>query len=140
MEKFKYGPLLWNHVDDEDDSGNYWWSGLAPVNYDEMGIPIDKRELQCLPITCPVHPNYEPKHSVFNSALQEHLPSIKEWKEWFDFHFIEISEHRIKREILRWYVKDTDRRTLSKKFRELQSKCNSIDEMVDLVWPLDDDK
>ena len=45
MEKFKYGPLLWNHVDDEDDSGNYWWSGMAPVNYAETGIPVDEKGL-----------------------------------------------------------------------------------------------
>ena len=140
MEKFKYGPLIWDHIEEDDNSGNYWWSGSPPVNYDEMGIPIDQRGLQCLPLSSPVHPNYESKHPVFNLPLGEHLPSIKEWKEWFDFHFIEISEHRIKCEILRWYVKDTGRRRLSKKFRKLQSKCNSIDEMVEAVWPPDDDK
>ena len=26
MEKFKYGPLVYNTTEDEDDSGNYWWS------------------------------------------------------------------------------------------------------------------
>ncbi len=47
-EKFRYGPLVWNHIDDEDDSGNYWWPGLSPVKYDEMGIPSDIKGLQCL--------------------------------------------------------------------------------------------
>jgi hypothetical protein len=37
-EKFKYGPLVWNHVDEEHDSGNYWWSGLPPVNYDDAWV------------------------------------------------------------------------------------------------------
>jgi hypothetical protein len=107
-EKFKYGPLIYNHMEDEDDSGNYWWPGISVVGYDRDGIPIDSAGLQCLPLNSPVHPFYEPKDSVFSSTIQDHLPSIKEWKEWFDKEFIEISEKRIKREILRWYVKDGD--------------------------------
>ena len=38
MTKFKYGPLVWNHIEDEDDSGNYWWPGLPPVSYDDTEI------------------------------------------------------------------------------------------------------
>jgi len=138
VEKFKYGPLLWNHVDDEDDSGNYWWSGLAPVNYDETGIPVDEKGFQCLPLSSPVHPAYTLKHSVFNSALQDHLPSFAEWQSWCDENFINIDETRIKREILRWYSKCDSGR--SKQFYTLQQRAKSLNEMVDLVWPLDDDK
>ena len=101
-EKYKYGPLVWNHIDDDDDSGNYWWTGLAPVMYDEVGIPSDEKGLQCLPISCPVHPGYNVKHSVFSSPLQDHLPSIDEWQTWFDEQFIDIDKARIRREILRW--------------------------------------
>ena len=54
-EKFKFGPLIWNHIDDDDDSGNYWWPGLRPLRYDDMGIPTDAKGLQCLPMSCPVH-------------------------------------------------------------------------------------
>tara|TARA_Y100000004_G_scaffold30491_1_gene31758 strand:- start:208 stop:624 length:417 start_codon:yes stop_codon:yes gene_type:complete len=136
-EKFKYGPLVWNHLEDDDESGNYWWPGLAPVKYDETGIPIDEKNLQCLPITCPVHPGYNIKHSVFNSALKEYLPSVDEWQTWFDEHFIEIDEARIKREILRWYAKQNKK---SRRFYELQNHVNSLDEMVEAVWPLEDDK
>ena len=135
-EKFKYGPLVWNHVDEEDDSGNYWWPGLAPVKYDKMGIPVDEKNLQCLPVSCPVHPSYEPKHSVFNFTLQDYLPSIEEWQDWFDNQFIEIDEARIKRDILRW---DSRHRYKPKNFFELQERVNSLDEMVEAVWPLEDE-
>jgi hypothetical protein len=137
-EKFKYGPLVWNHVDDEDDSGNYWWSGLSPVSYDDAGIPVDEKGLQCLPMSSPVHPSYEMEHPVFNSPLQDHLPSIEEWKDWFELNFIIIDETRTKREILRWYAKQ--RGMKRSKFFELQKQAKSLNEMVDLVWPPDDDK
>ena len=136
-EKFKYGPLVWNHVDEEDDSGNYWWPGLVPVKYDEMGIPVDEKNLQCLPITCPVHPGYSIKHSVFNVALQDYLPSIDEWQTWFEEQFIIIDKTRIQREVLRWYSKQ---RNKSQRFYELQNRVNSLDEMREEVWPPEENK
>ena len=136
-EKHKYGPLVWNHIDDDDDSGNYWWTGLAPVKYDEVGIPSDEKGLQCLPISCPVHPGYNVKHSVFSSPLQDHLPSIDEWQTWFDEQFIEIDKARIRREILRWYAKQQNK---SRSFYELQKRANSLNEMVNLVWPPEENK
>ena len=136
-EKYKYGPLVWNHIDDDDDSGNYWWAGLAPVKYDHMGIPSDIKGLQCLPMSCPVHPGYNIKHSVFSSSLADHLPSIDEWQTWFEENYIEIDEARIKREILRWYAKQ---RNKSNRFYDLQERANSLNEMVDLVWPPEENK
>ena len=56
---------------------------------------------------------------------------IWEWEEWFEEHFIEISENRIKREILRWYSK---RNGKTKEFFILQSTCKTLDEMVKAVW------
>ena len=136
-QKFKYGPLIWNHVEEEDDSGNFWWPGLTPVKYDDMGIPTDEKGLQCLPMSCPVHPSYQPKHSVFNKALQDHLPSVDEWRDWFEEHFIIIDEARIKREMLKWYSKQ---RIKSQRFYELQEHVNSLNEMVNLVWPPEENK
>ena len=138
VKKYIYGPLMWNVIDHDDDSGNYWWNGSAPVDYDEMKIPIDSLGLQCLPLSCPVHPNYSIKDSVFNEQIKDYLPSFKEWEDWFDINFIEIDKHRIKREILRWYVKDPDR--VSKDFYELQKNIENLDEMVDAVWPQDENK
>ena len=138
MTKFKYGPLVWNHIEDEDDSGNYWWPGLPPVSYDETEIPIDVRGLQCLPMHSPLHPDYESKDFVFNSHINDYLPTIKEWADWFDEHFIEITDYRIKREILKWYVKNSKKVTAN--FLNLQSKCSSLDEMVEIVWPPEENK
>jgi hypothetical protein len=136
-EKFRYGPLVWNHIDEDDDSGNYWWAGLAPVKYDHMGIPVDEKDLQCLPMSCPIHPGYNIKHSVFSSSLQDYLPSIDECQTWFDEQFIEIDEARIKREILRWYSKQAHK---SANFYTIQDSVNSLDEMVEVVWPLEENK
>ena len=52
---------------------------------------------------------YAPVHSQYNRELDIYLPSIEEWKSWFDSEFINISEHRIKREILKWIIKDKSR-------------------------------
>ena len=138
VKKYKYGPLVWNTVDEENDSGNYWWPGSGIVAYDKTNIPIDSEGLQCLPMSSPVHPHYEPKDYVFNKQIKDYLPSFKEWQEWFDVNFIEINEDRIKREILRWYVKERPR--ISKDFVKLQNSVENIDEMVDAVWPLDENK
>lgn len=137
-EKFKYGPLVYNYSDDEDDTGNYWWSGLTPIGYDHDNVPIDKEGLQCLPLQSPVHPGYVPVHSQYNKKLDVDLPSIEEWKSWFDSEFIDISEHRIKREILKWVIKDTAR--ISKKFIEVRASCKTLDELVEIVWPLEENK
>lgn len=136
-EKFKYGPLIWNHVQEEDDSGNYWWPGLPPVEYDREGIPLDNKGLQCLPISSPVHPDYESKNSVFHISINDYLPSLEEWSEWFDEHFIEISEDRIKREILKWYSRQSGKTV---EFFKLQENCSTLDEMVKAVWQPDENK
>jgi hypothetical protein len=136
-EKFKYGPLIWNYIDEEDDSGNYWWTGTALVGYDKDNIPIDAKGLQCLTMSSPVHPKYQLKHSVFSSIIKDHLPSIDEWRQWFDEQFIEIDDARIKREILRWYVKTQN---VTPAFISLYSKCETLQEMVMLIWPQDENK
>ena len=88
-------------------------------------------------MSCPVHHSYQPKHSVFNKALQDHLPSVDEWRDWFEEHFIIIDEARIKREMLKWYSKQ---RIKSQRFYELQEHVNSLNEMVNLVWPPEENK
>ena len=52
-----------------------------------MGIPIDSRGMQCLSLQSPLHPAYTIKDSVFHEALNDYLPSIAEWKEWFADQF-----------------------------------------------------
>ena len=80
-ERFKYGPLIYDTVDDVEDidgGGNYWWAGLHPVGYDEMGIPVDSQGLQCLPLSSPFHPDHIPKDPVYNQYINDYVPSIKE--------------------------------------------------------------
>ena len=48
-----------------------------------------------------------------------------------------IDEERIKREILRWYSRQ---RYKSNNFFELQERVKSLNEMVDLVWPPEENK
>lgn len=137
MEKYSYGPLIYNTVDDDDDSGNFYWSGFPPVAYDSDGIPIDKNGNQCLPLECPLHPGYKPKEFVFSEILQDKLPSLEEYKEWFKENFLEATDRQIYRYILKWYVFNREDVDKPLQFFELQKKINSIDEMVGQVWQLD---
>jgi hypothetical protein len=111
--------------------------GTIPIGYDKDNIPIDAKSLQCLPMSSPVHPGYQLKHSVFNPLIKDHLPSIDEWRQWFDEQFIEIDDARIKREILRWYEKNQN---VTPAFISLYSKCETLQEMVEAVWPQDENK
>ena len=74
---------------------------------------------------------------MFSSSLADHLPSIDEWQTWFEENYIEIDEARIHREILRWYIKQNNK---SQNFYKLQESANSLNEMVDLVWPPEENK
>ena len=72
MEQFKYGPLVYNTVESDDDSGNYYWpgNGIPPVGYDEYNIPIDSKGFQCLDAQqCPLHPHYEVIDDVVKVGL-----------------------------------------------------------------------
>ena len=129
MEQYKYGPLTWATID--DDSGNYYYPGTPPIGYDNQGIPIDERGLQCLDILCPVHPDYQMKDAQFCAAIHDYLPTVKEWTEWFEKEFIDISEERCQREIVRWYNKQSSQ---TKEFQELASNCSSIAELAEKIF------
>ena len=131
MEKYRYGPLIYNSTTDEDDSGNFYWNGMPPVGYDSMGIPIDPNGNQCLPFDCPLHPNHSPKYTEYNNFLGADLPTVEAFSEWFEDNFIRVDERDYYFYILRWYNFQSDGSTnLINK-----AKDNSIDEMIDLVWP-----
>jgi len=102
MEKFKYGPLVWNLGGDDDDEGNYYWGGQPPVAYDSMKVPVDLDGRQCLPIDCPFHP-----HHVFKNTIESRhdrtvrFPSsFQEYEEWLDKNFIVFDENPVKRNIM----------------------------------------
>ena len=132
MEKYTYGPLVYNSTTDEDDSGNFYWNGMPPVGYDPMGIPIDPNGNQCLSFECPLHPNHTPKYTEKNEWLGEDLPTVGSFSEWFDDNFIDVKERDVYFYILRWYSLQG-----SSNLNNLLAKAEgkSIDEMIDLAWP-----
>ena len=99
-EKFKYGPLVWNCIGDENEEGNYYWPGNPPVAYDEMGLPIDKDGRQCLPIDCPFHPHYSFKDFITSKYGIKFPASLKDYEEWLDKNFIVFDESTVKRNIV----------------------------------------
>ena len=131
MEKYKYGPLVYNTTTDEDDSGNFYWNGMPPVGYDSMKIPVDPNCNQCLSFECPLHPNHTPKNFEYNEWLEDELPTVEAFSEWFEDNFINVEEIDILFYILRWYSLQGEGLT------NLLSKAGkkSIDEMIDLAWP-----
>ena len=131
MEKYSYGPLIYNTTADEDDSGNFYWNGMPPVGYDDMGIPIDPNGNQCLPFECPLHPNHSPSAVEYNNWLEDELPTWKSFEEWFDDNFINVTPRDIYFFIIRWYSLQPD------KLEHLQDKAgpHSIPQIVDLAWP-----
>ena len=95
MEKYSYGPLIYNTTADEDDSGNFYWNGMPPVGYDDMDIPIDPNGNQCLPFECPLHPNHSPSAVEYNNWLEDELPTWDSFEEWFDDNFINVTPRDI---------------------------------------------
>ena len=128
MEKYKYGPLVYNIASDEDDEGNYYWNGLPPVGYDQMGIPIDKEGMQCLPIASPLHPSYEPVETEYNSFLKMEIPSISSCMLWFDDNFISISEEDCKFYILRWLSKNYSNHSI------FSSNSFTTEKAINKIW------
>ena len=101
MEKFKYGPLIYNCVNEEDDSGNYYWPGEPPVGYDKWGVPVDRFERQVLPINCPFHPFYDfpdKKRSLVVNAI--YIPtSLKCYFDWCEENFVKPDGILFKRDV-----------------------------------------
>lgn len=103
MEKFKYGPLIYNGMWDDDESGNYYWPGKQPVGYDDMGIPVDSEGRQCLPLSCPFHPYFVYKSTKKSQAITYlFLPeNLSCYYDWCNENFINASASTFKRDILR---------------------------------------
>ena len=139
MEKFKYGPLIWNCFTEDDESGNYYWNGSPPVGYDDDGIPIDQEGMQCLPIESPVHPSWicDKDKLEFNNFLGFKIPSIVSTREWFDANFLIVSDTQCKKYIIRWIRKN---QYGTSGFYDMVRDSSSLREMMDRVWPQDEHK
>ena len=77
------------------------------------------------------HPDYQMKDAQFCAAIHDYLPTVKEWTEWFEKEFIDITEERCQREIVRWYNKQS---LQTKEFQELASNCSSIAELAEKIF------
>ena len=139
MEKFKYGPLVWNHRGEDDESGNYYWNGKPPVEYDGSKIPVDEDGNQCLPIVSPVHPGWQADldRCSYNSVLGEKIPDLDYVSEWFEDNFLIVSDKQCKKYVLNW-IRRTYRSSIL--YQKLIFKCSSIQEVMDLIWPQDEQK
>ena len=127
---FSYGPLTWASIENRI-KGNFLYKGDYPVDYDNEGIPIDEKGLQCLDLRCPVHPNYKPINPVFSPLINDTLPSNLEWKRWFQENYIQIDNARIMREILKWYMKQ-ERQSLE--FKKIKASCSNLTELTEKIF------
>ena len=127
---FSYGPLTWASIENRI-KGNFLYKGDYPVEYDNNGIPIDDEGNQCLPITCPLHPDYKPTNPVLSPMINDTLPSNLEWKRWFEENYIQIDNARIMREILRWYMKQ-ERQSLE--FKKIKASCTTLTELTEKIF------
>lgn len=135
MEKqFKYGPLVYNTNQSEEDEGNYFWNGSPPVGYDESGIPIDANGNQCLSINSPLHPAFDPAETVFSEVLQSRIPTINCFRKWFDENFLIISDDQIKRYIIKWWRNKAARDNYHSYLNVLHN-YSSVEEIMEAVWP-----
>ena len=140
-EKFKYGPLVYNSINDESDEGNYWWPGNPPVAYEaESGpfrIPVDANGNQCLPGESILHPNCRVEKwesfelcKIPSLLLRCKIPSLSWCREWFEDNFLIVSDYDVCRYILRWcnwnYQWDLE-------WVEFV-KNKTIDELINEIW------
>tara|TARA_Y100000389_G_scaffold108813_1_gene105909 strand:+ start:187 stop:615 length:429 start_codon:yes stop_codon:yes gene_type:complete len=137
MEQYKYGPLVYNTTDSDDDTGNYYWPGIAPVGYDDIGIPIDNIGYQCLDVVqCPLHPGYEVKDedTEHNEALGCKIPTLNSFNGWFEDAFIKAEPRDLAFFIIRWlnFQDDVHPATsaLYSKYAQLD-----IDDIINAIWP-----
>ena len=133
MEKYKYGPLVYNTTHPEDDdSGNFYWPGLPPVGYDDLGIPVDEKGLQCLDDSSPLHPHHVPREVERNLAIGCELPTREAVKQWFDDNFLIVSDWDVCRFILRWYNLQLQQTDL---YTSIATTSKSIEEVIEKIWP-----
>tara|TARA_Y100000816_G_scaffold174003_1_gene125158 strand:- start:496 stop:915 length:420 start_codon:yes stop_codon:yes gene_type:complete len=139
MEKFKYGPLIWNCINEDDESGNFYWNGDPPVKYDDMNIPVDENGLQCLPVESPVHPSWTANNvqKEKNDFLGFDIPSIKSTREWFNENFLIVTDRQCKKYIIRWIKLH---RSGEPGFFSMVKDASSLTDMMDRIWPQDEHK
>ena len=137
MEQYKYGPLVYNTSESDNESGNYYWNGLAPVGYDSVGVPLDSKGYQCLDAQqCPIHPSYivDDSDLEYNEFLGVSIPTLSSFKEWFSDQFLEVTDRDLALFVLRWIDLQNESEPCS---QAVYSKCATMDleEILDSIWP-----
>ena len=132
MEKYKYGPLLYVTQGMDDEEGNYYWAGSPPVGYDSSGIPIDKNGNQCLDISCPLHPGWEPEDTVYSIVLLDDIPTVDSYLQWFEANFLIVSKKQIKSWIIQRWARKNRGTTM---YNEILNTYSSVEEIMEEVWP-----
>ena len=136
MEQFKYGPLLYNTSETDNESGNYYWNGLPPIGYDKELIPIDSKGFQCLPLVCPIHPGFTATEceKESNEFLEVDIPTLSSFNTWFADQFIEVTDRVLALFVVRWIDSQNELEPCS---QALYSKCATMDleEILDNIWP-----
>jgi hypothetical protein len=133
-EKFRYGPLVYNCFGEDDDSGNYWWSGPPVVGYEQpegvWKIPIDELGNQCLPGECILHPNCRVEEWTEHAVLVK-VPDLAWCRSWFEDNFLIIDDYTVCRYIVRWMWWNYNKDETYKKF----FKGKRLEEVIKEIWP-----
>ena len=137
MEQYKYGPLIYNTSDSDDDSGNYYWPGKPPIAYDSEGVPSDSDGFQCLDAEqCPLHPSYQvsTENLEHNEFLGVSIPTLSSFREWFSDQFLEVTDRDLALFVLRWVDLQNESELCS---QAVYSKCATmhLEEILDSIWP-----
>ena len=134
MDIFRYGPLVYITAGMDADQGNYFWNGSPPIGYDNDGVPIDEKGLQCLDVSCPLHPAHEPETTEYSEALNSNIPTLDSFRKWFDDNFLIVSDSQIKRWIIRWWSKHTQHVDPSLYYLIIK-RYSSVEEIMEATWP-----
>jgi|GEM_PF-2636336 hypothetical protein len=145
MEQFKYGPLVYNLSESDDNSGNYYWpgNGNPPVGYDNYSIPIDSDGFQCLDaVQCPLHPHYKVVDDIvqggkameYNDALGCEIPTLDHFNGWFENTFIKAEPRDLAFFILRWINFQPDDYPATNALYEKYAQLD-IDDIINAIWP-----
>jgi len=137
MEQFKYGPLVYNTTDSDEDSGNYYWPGEPPVGYDSTGLPVDSRGFQCLDAQqCPLHPAFTAteENTEHNEALGCSIPTLTSFNSWFEDTFVKAEPRDLAFFVLRWINFQPDDSPATSALYDKYAKLD-IDDIIDTLWP-----
>ena len=137
MEQFKYGPLVYNTSESDDDSGNYYWPGEPPVGYDDEKIPVDSRGFQCLDAQqCPLHPDYKvtEENTEHNEALGCTIPTLASFNSWFEDAFIKAEPRDLAFFVLRWINLQKDDHSATTALYSNYAQLD-IEDIINAIWP-----